>query len=391
MIKVYIDATPIRDKPTGIGVYTFNLINELHYLEDTKNLQLNIYFHPSLKNWLRCNFLIPKLLNKYSKVLRLNIPVSLADLLAKYLPFIFSFFKKNLDNINLIHGTDHYIYPYEKAEKIITIHDLTFLKFPKYSTEIVKSYTGRIERCLKWTNAVMTFSKNTKQDIVDFFNVDPSAIYIIPQASRYSNNYLAPQLTQDNPISIEKHLDSPYFLFVSTLEPRKNILNLIKAFEYLKTNYDISHQLILIGKKGWGYHHIVNHIGQSPFKQNIHHLDYVSDKSLATFYNQAEIFIYPSFYEGFGLPILEAMTLGSPVITSNTSSLPEVAGDAALYVDPHNYYELARMMLKVLKNPDLRQEMIKRGRRRADKFSWRNTALETLSVYKSVLDKKDKL
>ena len=91
------------------------------------------------------------------------------------------------------------------------------------------------------------------------------------------------------------------------------------------------------------------------------------------------------------MPILEAMTLGSPVITSNTSSLPEVAGDAALYVDPHNYYELARMMLKVLKNPDLRQEMIKRGRRRADKFSWRNTALETLSVYKSVLDKKDQL
>ncbi|BDA40252.1 glycosyltransferase family 4 protein [Candidatus Atelocyanobacterium thalassae] len=391
MIKVYIDATSVRNKPTGIGFYTINLINELYYLENTSDLNLNIYFHPSLKNWLSRNFLIPKLLEQYLKVLPLNIPVSLADLLAKYSPFILFCFRNNLGDIDLIHGADHYIYPHQQAKKVITIHDLTFLKFPKYSTKIVKSYTKRIKQCLKWTDAIITFSENTKQDIVDFFNVDPNVIYIIPQASRYSNNYLTPQILTKCIVSIEKHLHSPYFLFVSTLEPRKNILNLIKAFEYLKINYSIPHKLILIGKKGWDYNSIIDYINKSTFKEDIQHLDYISDQLLAVFYSQAEAFIYPSFYEGFGLPILEAMTLGSPVITSNTSSLPEVAGNAALYVDPYDYYQLAKMMLKILNNPDLRKEMISRGKQQANNFSWKNTALKTLNAYKSVLSKSKKL
>ncbi len=391
MAKVYIDATPVRNKPTGIGVYTLNLINELCDLGNKHDLNLNIYFHPSLKNWLRCNFSIPKLLSQYSKILPLKIPVSVADLLAEYFPFIFFLIKDNLGDTDLIHGTDHYIYPHQQAKKIITIHDLTFLKFPEYSTKIVKSYTKRIKRCLNWTDAIITFSENTKQDIVDFFNVDPDVIYITPQASRYSNDYLIPQTVSNYIIPIEKNLHSPYFLFVSTLEPRKNILNLIKAFEYLKINYDIPHKLILIGKKGWSYHFIIDYIDKSIFKTDIQHLDYVSDESLVVFYSQAEAFIYPSFYEGFGLPILEAMTLGTPVITSNTSSLPEVAGNAALYVDPCDYYQLAEMMIKILKDPILRKEMINRGKQRANNFSWKNTAMKTLGVYKSVLNESNKL
>ncbi|MDJ0582434.1 glycosyltransferase family 1 protein [Crocosphaera sp.] len=384
MFKVGIDATPVRGKLTGIGVYTLNLINALSQLQETENFSLDIYFHPSVKNWLKRNLSTPELLSQYPQVSCLPIPVSLADKLAKYSPFILPYFEKNLDKPNIIQGTDHYIFPYQKAKKIMTIHDLTFIKFPEYSTNIVKGYIDRIKRCLSWTDAIITFSENTKKDITELLNIDPNIIYVTPQASRYSSNYLKSKLLDNNSHLINDYLEQPYFLFVSTLEPRKNILTLIKAFEYLKNNHKIPHKLILIGKKGWNYKKILEKIETSQFKEYIKHLDYISDELVAIFYSQAEAFIYPSFYEGFGLPVLEAMTLGSPVITSNTSSLPEVAGNAALYIDPNNYYELAEIMLKVVDNSTLRKEMIDKGQKQANKFSWERTATITLEVYKSL-------
>ncbi|MGB5773034.1 MAG: glycosyltransferase family 1 protein [Crocosphaera sp.] len=384
MFKVCIDATPVRGKLTGIGFYTLNLIDALYQLQETENFILDIYFHPSVKNWLKRNLSTPELLSQYPQVSSLPVPVSLANILAKYSPFILPYFDKYLDKPNLIQGTDHYVFPYGKASKIMTIHDLTFIKFPNYSTTIVKGYIERIKRCLSWTDAIITFSENTKQDIVELLNIDPNIIYVTPQASRYYANYLTRKLLYDHRNVIDYYLYKPYFLFVSTLEPRKNILTLIEAFEYLKHNYKIPHQLILIGKKGWNYQDIFDKINISNFKEDIQHLDYVSDELVAIFYSQAEAFIYPSFYEGFGLPVLEAMTLGAPVIVSNTSSLPEVAGDAALYINPNDYHELAQIMLKVVDNSTLRKEMINKGKKQADQFSWERTAKATLNVYKSV-------
>ncbi|ACB49392.1 mannosyl transferase B [Crocosphaera subtropica ATCC 51142] len=385
MFKVSIDATPVRGKLTGIGVYTLNLIQALYRLQEENNFILDIYFHPSVKNWLNRNLSTPELLTPYLQVSSLPIPVSVANILAKYVPFILPYFETHLDQPDIIQGTDHYIFPYRKAIKIMTIHDLTFIKFPNYSTKIVKGYLKRIKRCLSWTDAIITFSESTKQDIIQLLNIDPNIIYVTPQASRYSPNYLTRQILYDNRNIIDYYLYKPYFLFVSTLEPRKNILTLIEAFEYLKQNYKIPHQLILIGKKGWNYKDIFNKINTSQFKDDIQHLDYISDELVAIFYSQAEAFIYPSFYEGFGLPILEAMTLGSPVITSHTSSLPEVAGDAALYIDPTDYYQLAQIMLKVIDNSTLRKEMINKGKIQAEQFSWEKTAEATLNVYQSII------
>ncbi|WP_107670936.1 glycosyltransferase family 1 protein [Cyanothece sp. BG0011] len=385
MFKVCIDATPVRGKLTGIGVYTLNLIEALYRLQEEENFILDIYFHPSVKNWLKRNLSTPELLTPYLEVSSVPIPVSVAHLLAKYAPFILPYFEKHLDKPDIIQGTDHYIFPYRKATKIMTIHDLTFIKFPQYSTKIVKSYLERIKRCLSWTDAIITFSESTKQDIIELLNIDPNIIYVTPQASRYSPDYLTRQIVYDNRNVVDYYLYKPYFLFVSTLEPRKNILTLIEAFEYLKQNYKIPHQLILVGKKGWNYQDILDKINTSEFKEDIQHLDYISDELVAIFYSQAEAFIYPSFYEGFGLPVLEAMTFGSPVITSHTSSLPEVAGDAALYIDPTDYYQLAQIMLKVVDNSTLRKEMINKGKIQANQFSWKRTAEMTLDVYQSII------
>ncbi|NEP55029.1 MAG: glycosyltransferase family 4 protein, partial [Moorea sp. SIO3C2] len=187
--------------------------------------------------------------------------------------------------------------------------------------------------------------------------------------------------------SVNYDFAQPYILFVSTLEPRKNINNLIAAFNYLKQRHQIEHQLVLIGQKGWSYESIFAAIASSPWKDHIHHLGYLSDQLVAWFYSNADVFVYPSYYEGFGLPVLEAMTLGAPVVTSNTSSLPEVAGDAAILIDPNQPIELADAIVKVISNSSLREELIRKGKERAMLFSWERTARETLAAYTSLVGK----
>ncbi len=382
MLKICFDATPVRGKLSGIGIYTLNLLQALDKLQATQAFQLNIYFHPSVKNWLLMNFAKPDNLQKFPSVEILPIPVTVANLSAKYFNFILPYFSQYLDNPDIVHGTDHYVYPCLNSFKVMTIHDLTFIKYPNYATAIVKSYLQRIERCLQWTDLVITFSNNTKKDIIKYFKINPDRIYITPQATRYSANDLnADELLKLQP-SVNYDFSKPYLLFVSTLEPRKNVVTLIQAFNYLKKKHKVEHQLVLIGQKGWKYQSIFEAIEASQWKQEIHYLNYLSDEQVALFYSQAEVFVYPSHYEGFGLPVLEAMSLGAPVITSNTSSLPEVAGNAALLVNPNDAVELAESILKVLDSSQLRHELIQKGKERAKLFSWQKTAQETLNAYK---------
>ncbi|PHM07757.1 hypothetical protein CK516_25020 [Nostoc sp. 'Peltigera malacea cyanobiont' DB3992] len=169
------------------------------------------------------------------------------------------------------------------------------------------------------------------------------------------------------------------------MEPRKNINTIITAFNFLKEKYKIEHQLILIGKKGWNYQPVFAAIENSPWRNQIHHLNYLSNELVALFYSKADVFVYPSHYEGFGLPVLEAMTLGAPVISSNTSSIPEVTGDAAILVDPNNPVQLAEAILKVISDSQLRQELINKGKARAKLFSWERTAKETLNAYRTLI------
>ncbi len=382
MVKILVDATPIRDKPSGIGIYTINLIQALSSLQKQENLAIEIYYQPSFKKWLKGDFSLPEILTEFLPCQTLPLPVTLTNFLGKYAPFLLNnYFDQYLDNPNIIHGTDHFVYPYKKALKIMTIHDLSFIKYPEYAPKIVKNnYKNRIENCLKWTDLIITFSESTKQDINQIFNFPETKIFITPQASRYENLKINLSTTTNY------NLNHPYLLFVSTFEPRKNIINIIKAFNHLKQTKKIDHNLILIGQKGWQYQPIFEAINNSQFRDNIYHLGYLSDQEVALFYQNAEVFIYPSYYEGFGLPVLEAMSLGAPVITSNISSLPEVAGDAAILINPHNYQELADAILQVIKNSELRNNLIEKGKNRAKLFSWENTAKHTINTYKYLLN-----
>ncbi|MEQ9237486.1 MAG: glycosyltransferase family 1 protein [Coleofasciculus sp. E2-BRE-01] len=384
MLKILIDATPLAPKPSGVGLYVANLIHFLVSQQTRESFQLGIIYQPGFKTWLRGRVDIPDFLDQYSNCHLLPIPVRISNVLLDYFPSLLPIYlEPNVNSIDIVHGTNYTVFPYRQPLKVMTIYDLTCVKYPQYINSVVKTYFKRIKQCLQWTDLVLTISESAKQDIVDYLKVKPERIWITPLASRYSGkdegiaSLEHPQIAYD--------FSRPYLLFVSTLEPRKNIIAIVEAFNYLKAKYKIEHQLVLIGQKGWKYKPILRAIAHSHWHEEIYHLDYLSDSYVAWFYKQADVFVYPSHYEGFGLPVLEAMTLGAPVVTSNTSSLPEVAGDAALLIDPNDSIQLAEAILKIISDSQFRQDLIQKGKARAKLFSWERTAKETLNAYKSLL------
>ncbi|MEQ9359184.1 glycosyltransferase family 4 protein [Coleofasciculus chthonoplastes] len=382
MYHIGIDVTPLSSKPSGISFYVANLIRYLYPLQYHKNFQLALIYQPRLRNWLRRCRDFPNSLSSYSNRYFLPLPVRITNIILDYFPGIFSsHLGHDLDYPTIVHGTNYTIFPYPNTLKVMTIYDLTFIKYPDYIDSVVKTYSKRVQKCLTWTDLVITISESSKNDIIEYLNVNPNRIHVTPLASRYSSDDL---FIPSNP-SVNYDFSHPYILFVSTIEPRKNVTTLISAFNYLKQKHKIEHHLIIIGQKGWHHKPIFAAIENSPWTHHIHHLDYLSDELVALFYSKADVFVYPSHYEGFGLPVLEAMTLGAPVVTSNTSSLPEVAGDAALLIDPNDPIQLAEAILKIISDTQFRQDLIQKGKARAKLFSWERTAKETLNAYKSLL------
>ncbi|MBO1059174.1 MAG: glycosyltransferase family 4 protein [Dolichospermum sp. JUN01] len=383
MLKIIIDATPIDPKPSGIGFYVANLISALNQLQTDENFQLGIVYQPGLTKWLRGDLSFPDSLKHYTHRHVLPLPVRITDLLlaSSFKPGL-SYFEKYFDAPDILHGTNYSVYPCKNSLKVMNIYDLTFIKYPQYIDSVVKTYTEKVRRCLQWTDLVLTISESSKQDIIEYLQVAPEKISVTPLASRYHPDYLSEEQTDKLAKQVKYDFSIPYILFVSTIEPRKNINTIITAFNLLKQKYKIKQQLILIGRKGWNYESIFTAIEASPWKQEIHHLDYLSDELVALFYSKADVFVYPSHYEGFGLPVLEAMTLGAPVITAKTSSLPEVTGNAAILIEPQDSVQIAESILEIISNSQLRQELINKGKERAKLFSWERTAKTTLTAYR---------
>ncbi|MBW4541509.1 MAG: glycosyltransferase family 4 protein [Myxacorys chilensis ATA2-1-KO14] len=395
MLKITIDATPVLPKPSGIGFYVVNLIRALEEIrlrqEPQEDFALDIIYQISLKGWLKGNFSCPEPLKEFKGLRLFPLPVKASNLFIKspqlFLPYLEDYFGFS----DIFHGTNYTVFPFRNSKRVLSIYDLTFVKYPQFTNSTVKAYTERVKRCLQWTDLVLTISQSSKQDIVELLGVPQEKVFVTPLASRYAvedGNRLAQGMTLKESLtdtSVDYDFSKPYILFVSTIEPRKNIATLIEAFDYLKEKYHLEHQLVLIGQKGWLYQSIFERIARSRYQTHIHHLSYLSDERVALFYSKADVFVYPSYYEGFGLPALEAMTLGAPVITTNTSSLPEVVGDAALLVEPDAMTDLADAILQVVSSSSLRDQLISKGKERAKLFSWNHTAKETLKAYRLLM------
>lgn len=398
MLKIIVEATPVLPKPSGVGLYVLSLLAALESLQSSENFHLGLVYQPSLKSWVRCDFSVPDILSRYEHLEVLPLPVRLLNLLAR-LPSdaLLTRLEHRFGQPDIYHGTNYAVYPCQQSLRVMTIYDLSFLRYPEYVTAVVRTYGERVRQCLGWTDLVITISESSKRDIVELLGVPPERVWVTPLASRYADD--SQRISQDvtavdwgNSRSVREPTRNEYsfrnrpaILFVSTLEPRKNVVRLIQAFDRLKTKHQIDHQLLLVGQKGWQFEPIFEAIAASPWRHHICHLDYLSDAEVAYCYQKADVFAYPSLYEGFGLPVLEAMTLGCPVVTANTSSLPEVAGDAALLVDPTSVEDLAEALWQVIDDRALRQTMIARGYQQAAQFSWTRTAKSTLAAYRSLL------
>lgn len=232
-------------------------------------------------------------------------------------------------------------------------------------------------------DAIIAISNHTKMDCIKYLGIPEEKIRVIYEAA---DEIFKPEKIKEemkNHLKDKYGIEFPFILSVGTLEKRKNLPNVLKAFYRLKKTGN-HHKLVIVGKIGWKYNKIFSTMEELDLKKDVIFTGYVPDEDLVKIYNAADLFVFPSIYEGFGLPPLEAMACGCPVITSNTSSLPEVVGDAGVTVDPYDDKALADEMHRILSNDGFKTELSKKSLERAELFSWRQTAKETWNVYEEV-------
>jgi len=362
-MKIGIITDSIDESSAGISVYTRNLVENILKL-DKKNEYVLIHHKKSDDDL-------------YKKTKQLIIPLKNIPLGREYRKVVQMPKILKKQNFDLIHETAQ-MGPFffkNNFKKIVTVHDLAPLKFFKTIQGLAPYLHHRLglKSVLKNVDKIIAVSESTKNDIINLLKINKNKIHRIYEGNK--------QIKQSSNQDIFKkyNIKTPYLLFIGTLEPRKNIVNIIKGFS--KTN---NLQLVIAGKKGWKYKEIFNTVKKLKLQDRVKFIGFAANQDIPNLYKNAVAFIFASVYEGFGLPVLEAMSYGCPVVTSKTSSLPEVAGDAAILVDPFNISEIAEAIETATKDENKRKEMIEKGFKQSKKFSWEKAARETIKLYESV-------
>jgi len=269
---------------------------------------------------------------------------------------------------------------------VVTIHDITPILYPEAHPIKAGLLWGRaLKLCSYRVAHWISVSENTKLDMEKQLKISANDISVIYTAPDPRFKFLVDKEAARDYIGRQYGIKDPFILYVGTLEPRKNIPSLIHAFAKLKQD-GFTHKLLLIGGKGWKYESVFSTITELKLEDDVAVLGYVPDDDLLLFYNVADVFVYPSVYEGFGLPPLEAMACGVPVITSNVSSLPEVVGGAGLLINPKDISDIANALERILCDFSLRKNLIQKGLQRSAEFKWEKTAEETFEVYRTVYE-----
>jgi glycosyltransferase involved in cell wall biosynthesis len=368
-MRIGIDATIcFSKKPTGLGFYTVNIVNELAKL------------HEDLVVWTVNDARFDLGPEKIRKVMQ---PFRFAgDMLYQIRPFWLSMVLPRMiraEKIDVLFSTVPSAVPRAPVPHVLTVLDLIPLTFPGETPwPVALNYRYRIPDILRSASSLITISDYSKRDVMRFFNISQEIIHTV--YCGYDSRNFSPR---PSPEILGHYGLTPqtYMLYVGNASPRKNLHTLIRAFGLIKST--VPHSLVLCGSKSARERRqLISLISSLGLQNRVMLLDYVPYRDLPYLYSGASLFIYPSLYEGFGLPVLEAMACGTPVITSRTTSLPEVAGDAALLIDPLNAVEIARSLSLVLCDPGQAERMSAAGIRRAGKFSWRKGAENVLSILK---------
>jgi len=395
-MKIGIFANYLIFEKAGVGKYTQNLIKNLLEIDKKEN-QYFLYF-----SFLRQRRQRRALINDFLGQIRpKNVTVRIIPLPARWYEFItstpFPMTKILQDKIDIFFA------PYVsgiprlrpasgrgfggQAKMVVTIHDLVFLRFPEHRGKKLSNYYLRRHKiAIKNCQKIIVPSDSTKKDLHDFLDVPTSKIKVIKEAADSRFRTLSSKAQRQAAKIIGRYFDPKikYILSVGTLEPRKNLIQLVGAYSLLPHAILNEYHLVLVGAKGWNNGDLNRTIANLNLKNRVVMPGFVKDEDLPYIYNKAALFVYPSLYEGFGLPPLEAMACGVPVVVSNNSSLPEVVGKAALIIEAQNEEQLARAMKRVILKPKLRQKLVEQGYLQAKKFSWKKAAQETLQVFKDL-------
>lgn len=370
-MRVGINALLLNKTRAGIGNYIFRLINKFAQ----RNFDLVIFGEQDKlpKGLSNAKIVSPGI------ILEKNWQRILWEQLV--LPW------QSRDKVDLMHYTDYALPLAVKfVPSIITVHDLSFLIYPETFTKGARlTKQTLIGPSVAKADKIIAVSQNTKNDLIKFFSIASEKIKVIYEG--FNQELYAPMDQNEAQAYLIKkyNLMEPFFLYVGTLEPRKNIPTLVRAYAIVRDRLGNGcPKLVLAGQKGWLYEDIFFSVKELGLTEEVIFTGYVPDEDLPYFYNAAVAFLYPSLYEGFGVPPLEAMACGTPVITSNTSSLPEVVGEGGIMVDPLDVEALVKAMEKVYADQEFREALSKQGLAQASKFTWKATAEETLALYREV-------
>ncbi|MFC2034336.1 glycosyltransferase family 4 protein [Chloroflexota bacterium] len=294
------------------------------------------------------------------------------------LPFPLEFLTTQFD---VFHSPDFLLPPLRKAQGIVTIHDLAHILYPQYTDpRIVKYFTKAVNRSLERAKKVVAVSESTKKDIVKLLGVDADKIDVVYNAV---DEMFVP-IKDKKQLSVVKDkykIDHPFILSIGSIQPRKNLQRLIEAYGIIHQDKEINHQLLLIGGAQWLAGDLKKKIEKLGLQDDVRFLGFVPDEDLPHLITLADVFSFPSLYEGFGIPPLEALACGTPVVSSNAPAMPEVLGDAAILVDPMNINALAEALKRSLLDKELRSKLVKKGLKRSKIFTWENAAKKQLEVY----------
>lgn len=373
-MRIGIDASSILPEKTGVGYYTLNLLRNLLAL-DHEN-QYVIFLNSYTRSLPDASLL--KQPNVTIKQFR--VPGPLLINLWRYLhaPPIELF----LGKLDLFHSASTYVPPQLTGLRVATVYDLYFLMHPEDCDVLGGKYhLHTLPRRLKRLDRIIAVSNHTKNDLIKLLKIPAEKITVIYGGIDTTTFRLILDKNLLESIREEYCLPNNYILSVSTLEPRKNFEGLLFAYKRLKEILHNPPKLVIVGRQGWKAEHISQTVKQLRLKRDVIFAGYVTEEHLPMIYNSALLFICPSLYEGFGLPVLEAMACGVPVIVSNTSSLREIAKEAGITVDPHNYYEMAEKMKELIMTHRLRDQLRDKGLEHVRMFSWELCARKTLALY----------
>lgn len=374
---------------TGVGNYCYQLVDALSKI-DTENEYI---LYPFFYNIFNLDYKVPniKYTGNFKVAFRKNlIPAKmLRDLWFGSMPETIKEFM--LGDVDIVHSTTFCAPKFKNKKKklIVTIYDLTVLTHPECHEEAnIKMCTKGINDTVRYADEIIAISEHTKKDLMEILKVPDEMITVTPLAA--DTSYM-PISDSEKLVRVREQYKLPkkFILFVGSLEPRKNVKTLIRAFAGLSEELRKDYYLVIAGAKGWLNSDIPKIVTDLKIEEKVFFTGYIANEDISTVYSLATIFVYPSLYEGFGLPILEAMSCGVPTITSNTSSMPEVAGDAALLINPLDVDELVAALERLLYSDGIQNRMREQGLKRAGEFSWEKCARETLAVYHKV-NKKPK-